>query len=64
MLDNCGRDLTSLAEEDKLDPVVGREQEIERVAQVLSRRKKNNPVLIGAPPPEKVDSVELQISTA
>ncbi|MEO0742949.1 MAG: ATP-dependent Clp protease ATP-binding subunit [Bacteroidota bacterium] len=49
VLDNFGRDLTSLAEEDKLDPVVGREQEIERVAQVLSRRKKNNPVLIGEP---------------
>lgn len=49
VLDNFGRDLTKLAEEDKLDPVVGREQEIERVAQVLSRRKKNNPVLIGEP---------------
>jgi len=49
VLDNFGRDLTSLAEEDKLDPVVGREEEIERVAQVLSRRKKNNPVLIGEP---------------
>ncbi len=49
VLDNFGRDLTALAEEDKLDPVVGREEEIERVAQVLSRRKKNNPVLIGEP---------------
>ncbi len=49
VLDNFGRDLTKLAEEDKLDPVVGREGEIERVAQVLSRRKKNNPVLIGEP---------------
>ncbi|MDA1028359.1 MAG: ATP-dependent Clp protease ATP-binding subunit [Bacteroidetes bacterium] len=49
VLDNFGRDLTSMAEEDKLDPVVGREREIERVAQVLSRRKKNNPVLIGEP---------------
>ena len=49
VLDNFGRDLTRLAEEDKLDPVVGREAEIERVAQVLSRRKKNNPVLIGEP---------------
>ena len=49
VLDNFGRDLTSLAEEDKLDPIVGREVEIERVAQVLSRRKKNNPVLIGEP---------------
>lgn len=49
VLDNFGRDLTKLAEENKLDPVVGREREIERVAQVLSRRKKNNPVLIGEP---------------
>ncbi len=49
VLDNFGRDLTKLAEEDKLDPIVGREKEIERVAQVLSRRKKNNPVLIGEP---------------
>ena len=49
VLDNFGRDLTKLAVEDKLDPVVGREKEIERVAQILSRRKKNNPVLIGEP---------------
>ncbi|MCZ6757347.1 MAG: ATP-dependent Clp protease ATP-binding subunit, partial [Bacteroidetes bacterium] len=49
VLDNFGRDLTQLALDDKLDPVVGREKEIERVAQVLSRRKKNNPVLIGEP---------------
>lgn len=49
VLDNFGRDLTKLAAEAKLDPVVGREKEIERVAQVLSRRKKNNPVLIGEP---------------
>ena len=49
VLDNFGRDLTKLATEDKLDPVVGREKEIERVAQILSRRKKNNPVLIGEP---------------
>ena len=49
VLDNFGRDLTKLGTEDKLDPVVGREKEIERVAQVLSRRKKNNPVLIGEP---------------
>ena len=49
VLDNFGRDLTKLALEDKLDPVVGREREIERVAQILSRRKKNNPVLIGEP---------------
>jgi len=49
VLDNFGRDLTRAAEENKLDPIVGREREIERVAQVLSRRKKNNPVLIGEP---------------
>jgi ATP-dependent Clp protease ATP-binding subunit ClpC len=49
VLDNFGRDLTKLAVEDKLDPVIGREREIERVAQILSRRKKNNPVLIGEP---------------
>ncbi|MEX0648203.1 MAG: ATP-dependent Clp protease ATP-binding subunit, partial [Balneolaceae bacterium] len=49
VLDNFGRDLTQLAEEGKLDPIIGREKEIERVAQVLSRRKKNNPVLIGEP---------------
>ena len=49
VLDNFGRDLTKLAAEGKLDPVVGREKEIERVAQILSRRKKNNPVLIGEP---------------
>lgn len=49
VLDNFGRDITRLAIEDKLDPIIGREKEIERVAQVLSRRKKNNPVLIGEP---------------
>ncbi len=49
VLDNFGRDLTKLAENDKLDPIVGRDNEIERVAQILSRRKKNNPVLIGEP---------------
>src|SRR5690606_6776012 len=49
VLDNFGRDLTVLAEEGKLDPVVGREKEIERVSQILSRRKKNNPLLIGEP---------------
>ena len=48
-LDKYGRDLTKLAEEGKLDPVVGREVEIERVVQILSRRKKNNPILIGEP---------------
>ncbi|MEO9660848.1 MAG: ATP-dependent Clp protease ATP-binding subunit, partial [Maribacter dokdonensis] len=49
VLDNFGRDLTQMAEENKLDPVVGREKEIERVSQILSRRKKNNPLLIGEP---------------
>ena len=49
VLDNFGRDLTEMAENGKLDPVVGREKEIERVSQILSRRKKNNPLLIGEP---------------
>ena len=49
VLDNFGRDLTNMALNDKLDPVVGREKEIERVSQILSRRKKNNPLLIGEP---------------
>ena len=49
VLDNFGRDLTNMASEDKLDPIVGREEEIERVSQILSRRKKNNPILIGEP---------------
>jgi len=49
VLDNFGRDITALAEKDKLDPVIGREKEIERVSQILSRRKKNNPLLIGEP---------------
>ncbi len=49
VLDNFGRDLTALAEAGKLDPVVGRLKEIERVSQILSRRKKNNPILIGEP---------------
>src|SRR4030042_411064 len=48
-LDHFGRDLTELAIKDELDPVIGRDQEIQRVAQILSRRKKNNPVLIGEP---------------
>ncbi len=48
-LDHFGRDLTELARQDKLDPIIGRDEEIERVAQILSRRKKNNPVLIGEP---------------
>ena len=49
VLDNFGRDLTRFAEDGKLDPIVGREKEIERVSQILSRRKKNNPLLIGEP---------------
>src|SRR5690606_7997527 len=49
VLDNFGRDLTKMAEEDKLDPIIGREKEIGGVAQILSRRKKNNPSLIGEP---------------
>src|SRR5660397_79156 len=49
VLDNFGIDLTKAAEEGRLKPVVGREREIERLAQILSRRKKNNPVLIGEP---------------
>ena len=49
VLDNFGRDLTLLAEDGKLDPVVGRKREIERISQILSRRKKNNPILIGEP---------------
>jgi ATP-dependent Clp protease ATP-binding subunit ClpC len=49
VLDNFGRDLTKMAEMGKLDPIVGRDKEIERVSQILSRRKKNNPILIGEP---------------
>ena len=49
VLDNFSRDLTKMAEEGKLDPIVGRVKEIERVSQILSRRKKNNPILIGEP---------------
>ncbi|MFH1049947.1 MAG: ATP-dependent Clp protease ATP-binding subunit [bacterium] len=58
VLDNFGRDLTRLAIDNKLDPVVGRMNEIERVIQVLSRRKKNNPVLIGEPGVGKTAIVE------
>lgn len=58
VLDNFGRDLTKLALEDKLDPVIGRASEIERVSQVLARRKKNNPVLIGEPGVGKTAIVE------
>ncbi len=57
-IDHFGRDLTRLAREEKLDPVIGREKEIERVAQILSRRKKNNPVLIGEPGVGKTAIVE------
>ena len=49
VLDNFGRDITAMAQLNKLDPVIGREKEIERVSQILSRRKKNNPLLIGEP---------------
>ena len=49
VLDTFGRDLTKAAEENRLDPIVGRERELERIAQILSRRKKNNPILIGEP---------------
>ena len=58
VLDNFGRDLTKLGIEGKLDPVIGREVEIERVVQVLARRKKNNPVLIGEPGVGKTAIVE------
>jgi ATP-dependent Clp protease ATP-binding subunit ClpC len=58
VLDNFSRDLTKLALEGKLDPVIGRDKEIERVAQILSRRKKNNPVLIGEPGVGKTAIVE------
>jgi len=58
MLDHFGRDLTAMAREGKLDPVIGREKEIERVVQILSRRKKNNPVLIGEPGIGKTAIVE------
>jgi len=57
-LDHFGTDITQLATDDELDPVIGREQEIERVAQILSRRKKNNPVLIGEPGVGKTAIVE------
>ncbi|MDP8239044.1 MAG: ATP-dependent Clp protease ATP-binding subunit [Candidatus Hatepunaea meridiana] len=57
-LDHFSRDLTALAKKDELDPIIGREKEIERVAQILSRRKKNNPVLIGDPGVGKTAIVE------
>ena len=58
VLDNFGRDITKLAEEGKLDPIIGREVEIERVSQILSRRKKNNPILIGEPGVGKTAIIE------
>ncbi|RTL55913.1 MAG: AAA family ATPase [Sphingobacteriales bacterium] len=58
VLDNFGRDITKLAETNSLDPIVGREAEIERVSQILSRRKKNNPILIGEPGVGKTAIVE------
>ncbi len=58
VLDNFGRDITKLAETGALDPIVGREKEIERVSQILSRRKKNNPILIGEPGVGKTAIVE------
>lgn len=58
VLENFGRNLTELAENDELDPIVGRDKEIERISQILSRRKKNNPVLIGEPGVGKTAIVE------
>ena len=58
VLDNYGRDVTRLAEDGRLDPIIGRENEIERVSQILSRRKKNNPILIGEPGVGKTAIVE------
>lgn len=58
ILDSFGRDVSKLAEEGKLDPIIGREKEIERVSQILSRRKKNNPILIGEPGVGKTAIVE------
>jgi ATP-dependent Clp protease ATP-binding subunit ClpC len=58
ILDNFGRDITKIAEEGKIDPIIGRNDEVERVSQVLSRRKKNNPILIGEPGVGKTAIVE------
>ena len=58
VLDNFSRDLIKLAEQGKIDPVVGREREITRIAQILSRRKKNNPLIIGEPGCGKTGIVE------
>ena len=59
ILDNFSRDLTTLASEGKLDPVIGRTEEVKRLVQILSRRKKNNPVLIGEPGVGKTSVVEM-----
>jgi ATP-dependent Clp protease ATP-binding subunit ClpC len=59
VLDNFGKDLTKMAEEGKLDPVIGREKELKRVSQILSRRRKNNPILIGEPGSGKNAIVDL-----
>ena len=58
VLDNFSRDLNKLAEEGKLDPVIGRDREILRIAQILSRRKKNNPIILGEPGCGKTAIVE------
>jgi ATP-dependent Clp protease ATP-binding subunit ClpC len=58
ILDNFGKDITKLAEEGSIDPIIGRDEEIERVSQILSRRKKNNPILIGEPGVGKTAIVE------
>ena len=58
VLDNFSRDLNKLAQEGKLDPVIGRDAEILRIAQILSRRKKNNPIIIGEPGCGKTALVE------
>jgi ATP-dependent Clp protease ATP-binding subunit ClpC len=58
VLDNFSRDLNKLAQEGKLDPVIGRDSEILRIAQILSRRKKNNPIIIGEPGCGKTALVE------
>ncbi len=58
VLDNFSRDLIKLAEQGKLDPVIGRDKEIMRIAQILSRRKKNNPIIIGEPGCGKTAIVE------
>ena len=59
ILDNFSRDLTLMAMKGKLDPVIGREDEVKRMVQILARRKKNNPVLIGDPGVGKTSVVEM-----